>query len=148
MPRLLDLISFGTQEVGGQDDNEDNHCDQDGGGDDDNHDYPEKKLISIKITYCPHLEAPPPVDQPDAVSQRRPHKGSNGTFYQIYQDTYRVSQKNALSESSSCKLTRQRDPPGLLGACKPGLWAWMILKVRFFLGHPVHSEGSLMDREY
>ena len=47
--------------------------------------------------------------------------------------------KNALAESSSCKLTRQRDPLRLLGACKPGLWAWMdcraaimILKVRFF----------------
>ena len=47
--------------------------------------------------------------------------------------------KNALSESSCCKLTRQRDPLRLLGACKPGLWAWMdcrtammILKVRFF----------------
>ena len=47
--------------------------------------------------------------------------------------------KNALSESSSCKLTRLRDPPRLLGACKPGLWAWMdcrtammSLKVLFF----------------
>ena len=57
--------------------------------------------------------------------------------------------KNALSESSSCKLTRQRDPPRLLGACKPGLWAWMdcrtammILKVRF-LGHPVSKAKTM-----
>ena len=70
---------------------------------------------------------------------------SLASIYQVGSDDlnlahiYRVSQKNALSESSSCKLTRQRDPPRLLGACKPGLWAWMdcrtammILKVRFF----------------
>ena len=47
--------------------------------------------------------------------------------------------KNALSESSkptslspvACQKTLQADMR-LLGACKPCLWAWMILKVRFF----------------
>ena len=60
--------------------------------------------------------------------------------------------KNALAESSSCKLTRQRDPLRLLGACKPGLWAWMdcrtammILKVRFF-GTPCILSSDLYHR--
>ena len=51
LPRLLDLISFGTQEVGGrydddeaddEDDDHNDHHEQDGGGDNDNHHNPER----------------------------------------------------------------------------------------------------------
>ena len=45
LPRLLDLISFSTQEVGGgydDDETDDDHRDQDGGGDNDNHHIPER----------------------------------------------------------------------------------------------------------
>ena len=52
LPRLLDLISFSTQEVGGgydddepdedEEDDDNDHHEQDGGGDNDNHHNPER----------------------------------------------------------------------------------------------------------
>ena len=51
LPRLLDLISFSTQEVGSaydddetdhKDDDDNDHHEQDGGGDNDNHHNPER----------------------------------------------------------------------------------------------------------
>ena len=92
--------------------------------------------ILIWSSSLGHRRWPPVAPQPGL-----PHPDYVKTRQKPQQESFNVKgvQKNALSESSSCKLTRQRDPPGLLGACKPGLWAWMdcttammILKVHFF----------------